>query len=492
MPPSYPKDMIGRRAEWSRLAEFAASGQAHATLGIVWGRRRVGKSFLLGSLVAECGGFYYEAVRGSSGEALRDMGAKLGAFSGSAAPLALESWEAAVDALLALGRERETVVVLDEYPYLLEHSPELDSIIQRAFGPRSPARAGSRARLVLCGSAISIMSHLLSGTAPLHGRAGMDLRVSPFDFRVARDLHGMANLSTAYRTYCVIGGVAAYGREMVEDDLPRGARDFDRWVCRRVLSPGAPLFNEVALLLSEDPATAKARKINLYHATLAGVALGNHAHSRLTRYVKLPGASLAPIVEALVSAELIERVQDPIRENRPFYYPADPLIRFHYALIRHNHTRLARHGANTRQLWRDLRATFDAQVAGPTFEASARFWTAHFAAADVLGAPPHHVGPTIVQLPDGAERQLDVVVAAADSAVPSERTVVAIGEAKVRERIGEGHLRRLELARASLGARAERARFLLFGTAFAPGLLAVAGGRRDVELVDLRRLYGEG
>lgn len=491
MPPRYLNDMIGRKAEWTRLAEFAASGQTHASLGIVWGRRRVGKSFLLESLVEECGGFYYEAVRGSSGEALRELGARLGTFVGAAAPLALESWDAAVEALLALGRESEAVVVLDEYPYLLEHSPELDSIIQRAFGPRSPSRAGSRTRLILCGSALSVMSRMLSGTAPLHGRAGMDLRISPFDFRVARELHAIEDLATAYRTYSVIGGVAAYGREMVESDVPRGGSDFDRWVCRRVLSPGAPLFNEVALLLSEDPATARARKINLYHAALAGVALGNHAHGKLTSYVKIPGASLAPIVEALVSAELIERVQDPIRDNRPFYYPADPLIRFHYALIRRNHARLSRHGADTRQIWGNLKATFDAQVAGPTFEAGARFWAAHFADAEDLGGQPDHVGPTVVQLPDGTEKQLDVVVATGGSDAPSDRTVVALGEAKAGERINDGHLRSLELARAALGERAARARLLLFGTAFTPGLVAAAARRADVELVDLRRLYGE-
>ena len=55
----------------------------------------------------------------------------------------------------------------------------------------------------------------------------------------------------------------------------------------------------MGLLLSEDPATSRARKLNLYHAALAGVATGHHAHSSLTRYVSIPGASLAPIVDAL-------------------------------------------------------------------------------------------------------------------------------------------------------------------------------------------------
>jgi len=490
MAPRRPKDMIGRKAEWARLHEFATSKEPAATLGIVWGRRRTGKSFLLEALVDRLGGFYYEAVRGSSAEALRELGARLAAYQQAAAPLSLDNWDAAVTALLNLGRDREIPIVLDEYPYLLEHTPELDSIIQRAFGPRNRLRSSSRTRLVLCGSAMTVMRRILSGSAPLHGRAGLDLRISPFDFRAACELYEMDDRRAALRTFAVIGGVAAYAREMVGGDLPANLADFDRWVCRRVLSPAAPLFNEVGLLLSEDPSTAKARKINLYHAALAGAASGHHTHRGLTSYVKIPGASLAPIIDALTSAELLERIQDPIRENRPTYHPADPLIRFHYAVVRRHGSRLARHDADTRQIWRQIKPSFESQVLGPCFEAAARYWSLHFADPATLGGLPDHVGPTTVASADGSEMELDVVVAAADAEAASERTVLAIGEAKAGERISERHLRRLEAARAALGPRAKAAKLLLFGADFAPKLVADSGKRADVELIDLERVYG--
>ena len=485
----YPRDMTGRRTEWARLTEFATSGEPHATLGIVWGRRRVGKSFLLQSLATEAGGFYYEAIRGSSAEALRELGEQLGAYQGAAAPLALGDWDTAIGALLDLGSRGDTLVVLDEVPYLLEHTPELDSIVQRAYGPRSQRRTMSRARLVLCGSAVSVMSRMLGGTAPLRGRAGLDLRISAFDFRLARAFHGIDDLATAFRTFAVIGGVAAYAREMVDGDLPAAHSDFDRWVCRRILSPSAPLFSEIGLLLSEDPSTSKARKINLYHAALAGIATGHHAHGRLTAYVKISGASLAPILDALVSAELVERVSDPIRDNRPTYHPADSLIRFHYAVIRRHHARLARHGADARQLWEQLRPTFESLVLGPCFEAAARYWTMHFADPSTVGGGADHVGPSTILLSDGSERQVDVLIAADDADAPSERTVTALGEAKAGETLSERHLRRLHDVRDALGERAAGARLLLFGRDFTRELDAIAKRRADVELIDLERLY---
>lgn len=487
---SPPEEMVGRRVEWARLSEFATSGEPHASLGIVWGRRRVGKSFLLESLVERSGGFYYGAVRGSKAEALRDLGAQIGAFQRSPAPLALEDWDTALRALLALGDERERLVILDEYPYLIEHSPELDSVIQRVLSPRGAARTSSRARLVLCGSAMSVMRHILGGSAPLRGRAGLDLRISPFDFRTARELHDIDDLATAVRTYAVLGGVAAYAREMSSSDLPDDPEDFDRWICRRVLSPAAPLFGEIPLLLSEDPATAKARKPNLYHATLAGIARGHTTHSALTSYVKIPGASLAPIVEALVAAHLVERIQDPVRGNRPTYHPGDPLIRFHYAVIRRHQVRLARHNADTRKIWDHLRPAFDSQVLGPAFESMARYWIVHFAPPGAIGGVPDHVGPTVLSLPDGGEQQIDMVVAADDAEAPSGRTVLALGEAKAGERLGMRHVRRLEGARDALGARASHATLLLFGSRFTRGVVDAAGERPDLELIGLDRLYG--
>jgi uncharacterized protein len=487
-------DMVGRESEWRRLADFATSGEKTASLGIVWGRRRIGKSFMLQDLAEQTGGFYYHAVRGSSGESLRDVGEHLGRHAGAPGALALESWDDAIAALMQLGRDREALVVLDEFPYLLEHTPALDSLIQRFYAPRASTRLNTKTRLILCGSAVSVMRQLLAGTAPLRGRAGLDIRMQPFDFRTARDLHGIADLETALLTYAVIGGVAAYAREMVGYDLPTSSEHFSRWVALRVLSPSAPLFGEVDLLFGEDPSMSKTRKPNLYHSALAGVALGNRAWSSLTSYVKIPGGSLSPVVSALVSADFIAEIQDPVRDNRPMYQPADPLIRFHYAIIRRHQTRLRRHGADTAELWQEFVPTFRSQVLGPCFESMARAWAMHFASQKTLGGAPTHVGPTTLTVfnrETGAlePRELDVVIAADDAEAPTQRTVRAIGEAKVGEQLSIRHVRRLEEARTAMGAVAASAKLLLFGQHFDPTVVSVAEDRDDLEIIDLERLY---
>jgi len=480
--------MIGRNMEWTQLTAFAQDTSANATLGIVWGRRRVGKSLLLEALVAEHGGFYHHAIRGSSAEALRALGEDIGRYLAFPAPVPFETWEQAMTTLLSLGRDRETLVVVDEFPYLLEHTPALESILQRLYGPTQSTRLGNRTRLILCGSAISVMSQLLTGTAPLRGRASLDLRVAPFDFRVARDLHGIADFPTAMATYAVIGGVAAYAREMSANDLPTSAADFDRWICQRILSPAAPLLGEIDLLFSEDPTMSKARKLNVYHAVLAAIADGHHSWSAICNAVKTQGSSLNPVMNTLVASELVDRLLDPLRKNRPVYHPRDPLLRFHYAIIRRRQPQWARATTNTPALWATMAPTFRSRILGPCFEAMARDWTTHFASPHTLGGTPNHVGTSV--LAGTVEQELDVVVAADDGGdEPEQRTVRALGEAKVAETLTLTHVHRLEVARTRIGPRANHAKLLLFGDTFDAAVQAAAARRDDLELIDHTRLY---
>ncbi len=480
---------VGRDEEWSEILGFADSDAKHSTLAIMWGRRRIGKSFLLGQL-AEGRGLYYEAIRGTASEALNDLGRVVGEAIGAPGPLNLPDWDAAINTLMRLGEDKPFVVVLDEFPYLLEESPELESIIQRAFNPKGKLRAETRCRMVLCSSAISVMSKLLAGTAPLRGRAGLDLRMSPFDYRDALGLYATDDLLLATHVYSIIGGVAAYARDMVDDDLPKGRKDLDRWVAHRVLAPSAPLPREVEVLLSGDPTTAQARKPNLYHAVLAATALGNRTPARINDYVKISGPRLDPILTTLVDAQFIERLVDPTKSNRPMYFPGDSIIRFHYAIIRPNQQRLrTRAAAST--FWSGVDATFRSRVVGPTFEGMARHWATQYATVPALAEPGTQIGSTTVSV-DGGCYEVDLVAALDDGDSPGERTITALGEAKSGEEITFSHLNKLERLRDAFGDRASDATLLLFGTKFAKNLLSGTKDRSDVELVDLERLYKGG
>jgi hypothetical protein len=158
-----------RDAEWTGLAGFAADARPGATLGVVSGRRRQGKSYLLQALATALSGIYFPALELTETVSLRLFADELIRFSGSPVP-PFRDWLDVIPYLFRLAGDRVVPVVIDEFPYLVKASPGLPSISQRELGPGGSGSA-SRVRLLLCGSAMSVMGGLLSGPAPLRGRA---------------------------------------------------------------------------------------------------------------------------------------------------------------------------------------------------------------------------------------------------------------------------------------------------------------------------------
>jgi hypothetical protein len=483
-----PRDMFDREREWSRLVSFVTDDQPGATLGVVSGRRRQGKSFLLDGVAREAGGFYLSATEATETESLRRVSAALTDHLDSPTPLRLASWGEVLDALLALGRDRPVPVVLDEFPYLVRSSPSLPSVIQDAFGPRRPGRLRSRTRLLLCGSAMSVMGRLLSGNAPLRGRAGLELVVHPFDHRTAADFWGLSDPGLALRVHAVVGGTPAYRREFVRGDAPSGPHDFDSWVVRTVLDPASPLFREARYLLAEETDT---RDAALYHSVLAAVASGNTTRGGIAGYLGRKSGDLAHPLTVLEDAGLLVREADAFRGNRSTYRISEPLVTFYEAVMRPVWGQLERPGAGERA-WRAAGERFRAQVLGPHFERLCREWAAIGDAWD-----PHLVARVAHGVVNDQSRRTTHEVDLAVVGVPDpgrRPPLLAIGEAKLGQVMGVGHLTRLERIREIVG-RGERydtaitGFVLCSGSGFDRELVREASGRADVRLVTTADLY---
>ncbi len=471
----------------SRVEAFIDSDVPHSTLGLVYGRRRIGKSTLLATLAAERNGFYWEATRTDAAVQLARLGAAAGSHLGTG-PLAFASWEEALRALLRLAGDRAIPVVLDEFGYVLETDAAASSVVAALLGPAERAAAPGRARLILCGSAIAMMRSLAIGEAPLRGRAGLELVMQPWTYRSAAKLLGDSpDLVLAVRVFSVIGGVVGYATDMVDHDLPRSLADFDRWIAERVLSPASTLHHEATTLLAEDPTLSAASPI-LQHGILGSIANGAVTAGAIGKRLRRPVSNLDPALKRLIAAGFVVRHADPIRARRPTYALTDPFLQFHYAVLE-PHGALLR-ARNPRTIWSGhLAPTFGSRVRGPVFEEMARDWVRRHAAFETLGGLPGHVGPSTVS--GEFAREIDVVVTSADTAdaPPSERRVTAIGEAKAGAIPGLGRLHALERARSALGDAGTAAKMLLFARDFASELRDAAAERSDVELIDLERLY---
>lgn len=485
-----PADMFDRDHEWEALTRFIQDPEPGATLGVVSGRRRQGKTFLLDAACRAAGGFYFGATEATNVESLRRMSLALTEHVRPAAPFHFESWSEAFDVLLSLGDEGPVPVVIDEFPYLAKANSELPSIIQEALRPGREQRARSRARLLLCGSALSFMGRLLAGNAPLRGRAGLDLVVRPLDHRLAAEFWDIDDPRLAVQVNAIVGGTPAYRREFARGDSPSGPEDFDDWVVRTVLNPETPLFREARYLLAEEP---DLRDTALYLSVLGAVADGNSTRGKIANCLERRANDLAHPLNVLEDAGLLHRDADVFRANRSTYRIAEPLITFYHAIMRPTWGQLERPGSAAR-VWQASRRRFVSNVLGPHFEQVCRAWTLHGADPDLIGGLPADVGSGEIHDP-ATRRNCEVNVVVAGMPGSGATPLLAIGEAKWNDVMGLGHLDRLRQVRSVIAAsgkyNCDDTKLICYsGAGFNDRLRDVADKEDDVVLVDLAMLYG--
>lgn len=483
-----PEYIFARDAEWGTLADFATDERLGATLGVVSGRRRQGKTLLLESLCEELDGLYFTVPEDMPPEEhLRRLAEAIASHTGGLPPR-LENWDQGIDALFALGAEKPTLVVLDEFPYMARSTDGLPSIIQHAMSPRGKARTQSRTRMILCGSSLSFMASLVSGSAALFGRARLSLVVHAFDYRTAARYWNVDHdLPLAMRLYAITGGTPAYIEYAT--GVPESLADLDDWVPRNMLNSTTMLFRQPRMLLSEDSSFSR---IGMYGAVLTTIAEGRRTVPAIATRLARSQADIQHYVKGLTDAGFLTYREDAFRKNRGEYQITDALIRFHHAIVYPNWSRLDLYRPErARQFWERAQSTFSTQVLGGAFEDMCLTWAREYAAVETLGGEPASVTSGVLNNPAGkAQFQIDLVVR------DTQGEVIAVGEAKAGEIIGRRHLTRLRDAVALLRAQkhiapdAEPRLLLISGAGFEKDLLATAeasGGQ--IQLLDLERLY---
>ncbi|MEV0144230.1 MULTISPECIES: ATP-binding protein [unclassified Nonomuraea] len=474
-----PDRVFARDAEWRHLARFAAGAGRRPQLGVISGRRRQGKTFLVEALARETNGFYFGATEATETESLRLFSTALTEHVQPATPYRFGDWNEAMRQLVALSAERREVMVIDEFPYLSKASPTLPSIIQREID-RAIAE-DLPASLLLCGSAMSVMGRLLAGNAPLRGRASMELVIRPFDYRLAARYWGIEDFRLAVQAHAVVGGTPAYLR-FVSDDTPRGPGDFDDWVRRTVLDPGIPLFREARYLLEE---AADVRDSALYHSVLAAVATGNGTRGGIAAYIGRKAADVGHHLNVLEDSSLLRRDPDVFRSSRSVYRVSEPLITFYQVVMRPRWGLLE--SGRAEAVWKDSRTRFRDQVLGPHFEELCR---AFARAEDVFGELPGDVGAGVVT-DAGRREQIEVDVVVFAPAMPGEpRRILSLGEAKWGRTMGSGHSGRLRRARDVLGAKGYDVRDTVIACYSGTGFDAALRAEPDVRAIGLDELYG--
>ena len=221
--------MIGREKERKMLEN--ARDSEYSEFVVVYGRRRIGKTFLVRET------FDYTFAFQHAGLANSDLRHQLRAFSGSLRDAGLglktipRNWQDAFDLLkdvLRKSNDGKKVVFIDEMPWMDTPRSGFVAALENFWNAWASARKDIL--LIVCGSATSwIINNILRNRGGLHNRVTVEIPLSPFTLRECELYAASRNLGLSRRNivecYMALGGVPYYWK-MLERGLSP-AQNFD-------------------------------------------------------------------------------------------------------------------------------------------------------------------------------------------------------------------------------------------------------------------------
>jgi uncharacterized protein len=212
--------LIGRVSERAELlAAWTRASAGEPQLAVVWGRRRVGKTFLLTHFAQDKRAVYYTATRQDSearqlhrfADHLREQ---LDHGDRDLVPETFPGWEAALRFVVRLADDSPLLLVIDEAPRLTGGDSDFADVVSAVW---ENAVRGQRLMLVLTGSAVAVMEEMLGPHGGLHRRAAVERRLDPFPLVDARAFQPDLPPEEFVEAYAACGGYPLHLRRWQPD-----------------------------------------------------------------------------------------------------------------------------------------------------------------------------------------------------------------------------------------------------------------------------------
>ena len=330
---------IDREVELAELHELA-DRRGRPTIALVYGRRRVGKTYLLDHAWPDRRVFYFVAADATTDLNRSELIRELTRWSGR--PLdsvEYPTWRTVFRLLGDFAAEQPLIVVLDEFQYLMGEHDDIASQLVAIFDRELRGRS---LLLVLSGSSISMMEKLLHGSQPLFGRSGWKAKIGPFDYRDAARMVPDRPVREQALVYGIFGGTPRYLAAIKPGEA------FADVVMRTMLSPRGEVYLQLEHVIEQEKGI---RKDAAYNSILAALASGE---IEVGKIVSRTGVEPDFVRTALKTLEELgyvwrERNFDASRTTPYQYRIADNALAFWFRFVHANRSRLGT-GA-IREVW---------------------------------------------------------------------------------------------------------------------------------------------
>ncbi|MBO7598046.1 MAG: ATP-binding protein [Bacteroidales bacterium] len=330
--------IIARKKEIDQLETLYKSDKSEFV--IVYGRRRIGKTFLISQLFEKRFTFQYTGSRQESQKTqLQRFASKIQYYSKSVFPPSLSNWDDAFNLLRALLESRpkkeRKVIYFDEMPWI--DTPKSSFVSALEYFWNSWAAQRSDIMFIACGSATSWMvNKLLRNRGGLYNRITAQIYLRPFCLGECEEFLDSRGCNwdryTILQCYMALGGVPFYL------NLINSKESFAQNIDRLFFSKNAPLRGEFDELFSSLFVQSE-KYISVVNA-LAQRREGL-LRAEIVEYTKISGGGLTKILENLERCDFIDtfsKYKSSIRNS--VYRISDPYTLFYFKFI---------HGKNSKE-----------------------------------------------------------------------------------------------------------------------------------------------
>lgn len=329
--------LIARKKEIEVLERLYHSSRSEFV--VIYGRRRIGKTFLVNQLFQNRFTFAYVGARNQPPRVqLQRFARQLQSFSSSPFAPSLGSWEEAFEELKVLIKMKPAgerkVVFFDEMPWI--DTPRSSFVEALEYFWNSWAAQRDDILFIACGSATSWMvNKLVKNQGGLHNRITAQVYLRPFNLGECEEFlytHGCRwDRYTILQCYMAMGGVPFY---------------------LSLLNPHESLAQNLDRLFFQKNAAMKEEFDELFNAlfnnadkyidvvkTLASKRQGM-LRAEIVDNVKLSGGGLTKVLENLERCDFIEtysQYNSSVRNT--IYRLSDPYTLFYFKFIHNNNSK---------------------------------------------------------------------------------------------------------------------------------------------------------
>lgn len=323
-------NVVGRTEEISVLRKYCNSDKNE--LIAVYGRRRVGKTYLVRELLGDIidfsfTGLYMETAKNQIKLFLKELDKKVEKNAASI------DWYDAFDNLkeylLSLGKER-VIVFLDELPWM--DTPKSNFLNALSLFWNNWGREKTILKLIVCGSSTTWMiDKLIGDRGGLYGRITRPIYLAPFTLSETEQfLNEVKKMNYGKKqildVYMILGGIPYY-LDMLDSYLPLSVN-----IDRLMFANNAPLRTEYDFLFRSlfKNSNSYRKVVEVLSGKLSGLA-----REEISEACGFNGGELSEVLKNLTACDFLRSFTSPGKKERGKIYQLSDMYTLFYLRFIH-------------------------------------------------------------------------------------------------------------------------------------------------------------